>query len=181
MKIDDSSNTVYSGAWDHYIRSWDLHTGNKKEFEHKHDWSILNFIFCKDIDRIISGGYDRKTRVWNTIDNCQVWEAPHSAQRVHAPHVVFEEFIYVCSKETAGDGLQQWTVKGSKCHQQRTVLGNAMRAMDMAYSFDLKRIYVSTVNCTFFAVDRTTAPAGLYGNRYLLEIGSSGYLPSKRL
>lgn len=153
LKIDDSSNTVYSGAWDHYIRSWDLYTGNRKKFEHQHSWSIRNFIVCIDIDRIISGGNDGMTRVWNTSDNCQVWEALHSAE-IHAPHV-FEEFIYVGSKETASFGLQQWTVKGSKC-QQRTVLGGAMRALDMAYSFNLRRIYVSTVNCTFFAVDRTS-------------------------
>ena len=152
LKIDADADTVYSGAWDHFIRSWNLHTGEKQDFEHSHVWGIRNVIVYKDINRIISGGHDGKTRVWDIATNSQVWEASHKMIEVHAPHA-FDEFIYVGSNGEEGFGIQQWSVKDSKCHQS-AVLGNAMRAMDMAYSFEMSRIFVSTVNCTMFAVDK---------------------------
>ena len=65
LKKDTASNTLYSGACDHFIGSWDLKTGVNKAFEQNHVWSSLNFIVCRDIDRIVLGGNDGTTRVWN--------------------------------------------------------------------------------------------------------------------
>ena len=171
LDISADGSTCHTGANDHCVRAWELHSGQPIlgreemievhgradpgtqyrycEANHgSHEWGVQTVLAIQGSECLLSAGHDGHVRFWDTTNAAHLWGYKHGMDVFHAlvqGSAIFAGVTnYTVQRWDATTGEKAWS----------TFLGDAMRAMDMAVHDGV--VYVAVVNCRVFALDATS-------------------------
>eukprot|EP00291_Cryptomonas_curvata_P012783 CAMPEP_0172188866 /NCGR_PEP_ID=MMETSP1050-20130122/22193_1 /TAXON_ID=233186 /ORGANISM="Cryptomonas curvata, Strain CCAP979/52" /LENGTH=719 /DNA_ID=CAMNT_0012863471 /DNA_START=369 /DNA_END=2525 /DNA_ORIENTATION=+ len=173
--LAEDSGVVFTGAWDHCIRAWDINSGEvvlgfsthigeihktytKFRYDSadhgSHEWAVQKILLISKTE-MISGGHDGHIRKWDMRMGKHIWGYMHGTNVFYSQVFGLDVFL-----GGSNYSLQKWD---SVCGQNAwtTSLGPAMRATCIDITDPLA--FVAVVNHSVFAVNIHTGTVAWSG------------------